>query len=239
MCACFRLDKILQTVPFLKSTCLGFAFDSAEEITIFVGFESRRGIVWDMPCVGKASMPIDLPSEMQSPPTEEGRAQIGGARLKEKIGKITVPKVNKSARGSAATETICTIEQQVEFLYDGGLKLFAPKNKWATHAGPPALQKSQETDPQSVPDTLVLVSDQDRSLALATGALRWIGCRVIHHCDFNHRDDNDAKLVPFSLKMALNVLGRCSTGPFGTGKWRKYVVESAVILSADEPALKL
>ena len=85
----------------------------------------------------------------------------------------------------------------------------------------------------------MLVTDQDRSVALASGTLRWLGCRLVHHVDFNHRDDNDASVVPNSLQTTLNVLGKCATGPFGQGKWRKYVVESARILSDDESAVRL
>ena len=223
----------------MKSTTVGFAFDSAEEITIFIGFECRSGLVWDMPPVEKATLPIDLPPPLQDPASSEAVREPGGATLKQKIGKIEVTKTNKSARGSAATETLCTIEQQVHFLFEEGFKLFAPKTEWFQLAGPPALNRNPGPASKDVPDTLVLVSDQDRSLALAIGTMRWIGGRVVHHCDFNHRDDNDAKVAPNALKMALNVLGRCATGPFGAGKWRKYVVESASILSADHQAMKL
>ena len=233
------VDKILQKAPAAVKTCLGISFDSADEITIFIGFNGQSGAVWDLPCIAKAMMPIELSADCKEEMDESGIELQRGAALKEKIGKIVVPKVNRQARGVQSTEIICNIEQQVRLIYGAGYEMFAPQRPWLKHAGVVGMKRAEGGGAACKPDTLVLVTDQDRPLALATGTLRWLGCRIVHLCDFNHRDDNDANVVPNSLKTTLNVLGKCATGPFGTGKWRKYVVESAHILSADVAALRM
>ena len=101
----------------------------------------------------------------------------------------------------------------------------------------PVVPSKVRTKQSKVPNTLVVVSDQDLSLNLACAVMKWLGCRIVHHADFNHRDDNDAKCVPMGLKIIIETLGKVATGPFGVGRWRKHVIDAANMLCADTNAL--
>ena len=84
---------------------------------------------------------------------------------------------------------------------------------------------------------LVVVSDQDLVIGQACQVLKWSGIRLASFPDFNHRDSNDAALVPPTFRVIVEVLGKCATGPFGQGFWRKSVIEAGNMLLRDDNCL--
>ena len=68
-------------------------------------------------------------------------------------------------------------------------------------------------------------------------AIRWMGIRVIWHPDHNHRDHNDLNTAGATLRLPIEVLGRCATGPFKTGLWHKALLDAANRLMEDEDML--
>ena len=212
--------------------------DGWEGITAYVGNNPLSSQVWDMPCIEKATLP--------PPPTarriEDDRSAEGYnavQSLEERIKHMEAPKPAGKSRGTVSIEFIATIEQQTFLLFNTGLQIFASTQMWPGALGEPQLKASEARSSLSqAPKTLVLCSDQEQSQLLATQAAAWAGLRIVHRYDFNHHDHNDmVKIAPKPLGLVLSILGKCATGPFKNGTWRKVILDTADVLCADEVTL--
>ena len=233
-----RLAKTRRHVRDMNPETIGLTFDGAEGVTSFIGFIPGASLIFDLPIIEKALLPQkDKPEGTIC--DREADGEIQRARNELKFGlKDVFKNQGQAAHGVRAIEHVSTIEQQINFLFACDLSTFASNATWYNLAGAPKVEAKDVCVPQS-PTCLVLVTDQELAIGQAVQMMKWCGLKVCHFPDFNHRDSNDAGMVKPIFRMVIETIGKCATGPFGQGTWRKSVCEAATMLLSDTRALKM
>ena len=232
-----RLSKTRRHVRDLAPSVFGLTFDGAEGVTSYVGFVPGDSVIFDLPIIEKAMVPQKDKAE-NATKEKDATDNITNAREELKFGLTDIFKQQSQAsHGVRAVEHVSTIEQQVAFLFGVDLGTFASSATWYPLAGSPKLEAVDEDVPES-PSCLVLVSDQELAIGQAVQMMKWCGVKLCHFPDFNHRDSNDAAMVKPLFRLAIEMIGKCATGPFGQGTWRKSVCEAAGMLLTDTCAMQ-
>ena len=226
------LGNILRDAKRRDLSALGLAFDSADNVTLFVAFLPGTCTIWDLPPIEKCTLPI---GEQEQAEPAGGSARDDDLRglVAEGLNLRAPKSTPTSKRGLKSIELLQMIEQQVRMLYKCTFMQFAHQAHWHVATGGPLVTLSPSAPNPDLPRTLVIVTDQGGDIQLTCALLKHIGIRCIPIADHNHRDDNDAKCTT-ELRIAIEMISKCTYGPYHTGVWFKSMNEAAACILADE-----
>ena len=240
---------------------LGLTFDTSDCLTICIAYNTRGSDLWDMPCLLDNASPqsvfegsddilalVDALPEAKREQIEDTIQLVESSRNKAPILRrtthhtISKNPIQSSKKGMASWDYLVKINHYITHMFgpkNGSLRPMRSLNEWWPAAQNPMIRQEYQSvmtdQDNSVPNILKLQSDQASDILQLSQALTWIGFRVFHTPDFNHRDDNDHKLVPDKIvHVIVNILTRLRSGPFHTRSWRRSILAAADLLAETE-----
>ena len=231
-----RLGKVVARARSVRRSSIGFSLDGADNMNVFIAFVPGTNEIWDMPILEKSAIAPTSGAE----DVGEMNATISGAvdSLLSMAADRALAKPVRTKRGLRSLELVHMIDQQYELLFKCNLHACGALNKWMLNAGTPDVDSCASPVRGDSPNMISLVSDQGFDIVFAVQALKWAGVRCVWIPDHNHRDDNDAKASGASVRIPIEMIGKCAVGPFGMGLWHKSVLEVASRLLGAEEVLE-
>ena len=227
------MSKVKEYAQNHVRNTIGLGLDSAESVTVFIAVVPGANVIMDLPCIQKST----LPDAGNMEPPKKKPATMGNTldELLAPCGRIKKTKP-KTKRGFRSIELLRMMCQQLSLLFNVPISHFLSRMQWSDMAGPPPMTRPLLDDAPSQPNTLTITSDQGGEILMAAQLARWIGLRVVHFPDHNHRDNNDSVTLNPSLSMSLELLVKVTNGPFGRATWFKSILETIICLEEDETA---
>ena len=217
---------------------IGLSFDACDGVVLFVAFQPGKSVTWDLPPLEKKALPNTRAlAQMENLPLSADGDVAAEANNEIKRGIVDLGRATQP-KGAHTIELMQMIEQQIYLLYGATYSQFSARSAWFPEVGEPPLSMCGDNGANgcALPSTLVFVSDQGGDIQLMSALLKHCGVRVVTHADHNHRDNNDAAPTTH-LRMAIEMVAKCTQGPFMTGIWFKSLKESARLLQSDQHML--
>ena len=203
-------------------------------MNVFVAFLPGSNVSLDLPCIPKSSLPDT--GYVEPPSNNPRKAPRKSLESIISTGGQLRAKKPATKRGYRSIELLRLLCQQLRFLMGLSLENFFSRCPWPTTAGPAPLRASLDVLSSEEPDLLSLTTDQGTDVCLAAQKSRWLGIRIVHIPDHNHRDNNDGAILNSSGEMCIDILGKIVNGPYGRGAWFKSIKETVSVLLKDEPS---